>query len=71
MAVKIVDVLGSLHRMGGLPTEAALMQGLQHPCIVALLEHKVRGPPSDPSLQRLWMILQLCNKGTLEVRLLI
>jgi hypothetical protein len=89
VAVKVVDITSSLYKIGNMPLEAALMQGLVHPCIVALLEHKIRekAPPSEKgafergafgraSLQRassaereqqLWLVLQYCDKGSLEV----
>ncbi|KAK9918541.1 hypothetical protein WJX75_004858 [Coccomyxa subellipsoidea] len=88
VAVKVVDITSSLYKIGNMPLEAALMQGLVHPCIVALLEHKIRekAPPSEEgafergafgraSLQRassaereqqLWLVLQYCDKGSLE-----
>ncbi len=47
-------------------------QGLHHPCIVGLLEHKIREKPStemasSERMQQLWLVLQYCDRGSLEV----
>lgn len=64
----------------GVPTEAKLTQGLSHPCIVRLHAHKLvkdtRQPCMDGyparaggpvSTDELWLILEYCDKGSVQV----
>ena len=49
-----------------MPLEAALLQDLKHDCIVNLLQHRfVKGACSE---QQLWLVMEFCDKGPLDVR---
>ena len=59
-------------RLEGRPLEAALMMGLDHPNIVRLVKHKYisrrRSDGSGGEPDVLWLVLEFCNRGHLEVK---
>ena len=65
MAVKIIHDLTSVHFEDDLPLEPLLMQAVEHPNVLKLFEYKVaRGQMQQ---EKLWLVLEFCNKGTLAV----
>ena len=54
----------------GRPLEAALAEGLEHPGIVRTVATAVTGAgPGDPSGET-WLVMELCNGGDLQARLM-
>ena len=77
VAVKIAKNITDSGRLDGTPSEAAIMSTLDHSQIVRQIRHKLAGASkgrpsySEQSRQpevRLWMVLEFCDKGSLEVR---
>ena len=78
VAVKIARDITDSGDLVGTPREAAIMAALEHPNIVRQITHVLagaaRGRPSYSEQAqlnevRLWMVLEFCDKGSLEVRL--
>ena len=67
VAVKIVDNVKTLRKIGAMPLEAALLRDLRHACIVNLLKSGF-APGSSTAERQLWLVTELCDKGPLEVR---
>ena len=76
VAVKIAQDVTDSGSLDGTPTEAAIMSALDHQHIVRQVTHALagaaRGRPSySEQLRaaelRLWMVLEFCDKGSLEV----
>lgn len=65
VAVKVVDNLSMLRKLGAMPLEAVLLQDLRHECIVTLLQQSFTAPGSE---RQLWLVMELCDKGPLDVR---
>ena len=77
VAVKIAKDVADSGDLDGTPTEAAIMSALDHPHIVRQITYALagatRGRPSysersQQSEVRLWMVMEFCDKGSLEVR---
>ena len=66
VAVKIVDNVKTLRKIGAMPLEAALLRDLRHARIVNLLKSGF-APGSTAAERQLWLVTELCNKGPLEV----
>ena len=66
VAVKIVDNIKTLRKIGSMPLEAALLRDLRHDCIVNLLKSGF-APGSSTAERQLWLVTELCDKGPLEV----
>ena len=66
VAVKIVDNVRTLRKIGSMPLEAALLRDLRHRRIVNLLESGF-APGSSTAERQLWLVTELCDKGPLEV----
>lgn len=66
VAVKIVDNVKTLRKIGAMPLEAALLRDLRHGCIVNLLKSGF-APGSSTAERQLWLVTELCDKGPLEV----
>ena len=79
VAVKIARDITDSGDLDGTPREAATMAALDHPHIVRQITYALagaaRGRPSYSEQSqlpevRLWMVLEFCDKGSLEVSLL-
>ena len=77
VAVKIAKNVADSGRLDGTPSEAAIMSTLDYPHIVRQIRHELAGASKGrPSFSeqsrlpeiRLWMVLEFCDKGSLEVR---
>lgn len=77
VAVKIARDITDSGELDGIPREAAIMSALDHPKVVRQIIHVLagasRGRPSFSEQSqlpevRLWMVLEFCDKGSLEVR---
>ena len=68
VAVKIVKDPGNALSEGNVPLEALLLEGLSHPCVVGYRTWKMASTTAGQ--QRLWIVMDFCNRGTLAVRLL-
>ena len=78
VAVKIARDITDSGDLDGTPREAATMAALDHPHIVRQITYALagaaRGRPSYSEQSqlpevRLWMVLEFCDKGSLEVSL--
>ena len=76
VAVKIARDVRDTGTLDGAPTEAAIMSALDHPHIVRQTAYALAGASKGrPSYSeqthlpevRLWMVLEFCDKGNLEV----
>ena len=76
VAVKIARDIRDSGTLDGTPTEAAIMSILDHPHIVRQITYTLAGASKGrPSYSeqthlpevRLWMVLEFCDKGNLEV----
>ena len=65
MAVKIIHDFTSVQFEADLPLEPVLMQAVEHPNVLKLFEYKV--VRSQKQQERLWLVLEFCNQGTLAV----
>ena len=66
VAVKIVDNVKTLRKIGAMPLEAALLRDLRHARIVNLLKSGF-APGATTAERQLWLVTELCDKGPLEV----
>ena len=66
MAVKIVKDPGSALCEGNVPLEALVLEGLSHSSVVGQRTWKMATTAAGQ--QRLWIVMDFCNRGTLAVR---
>ncbi|CAK0783773.1 hypothetical protein CVIRNUC_006973 [Coccomyxa viridis] len=66
VAVKIVDNVKTLRKIGAMPLEAALLRDLRHARIVNLLKSGF-ALGSTTAERQLWLVTELCDKGPLEL----